>query len=88
MRYGLTKTVEQFSELILGFSVLTGPAGEADEAWFQSAFEDVTAVICLNHREYETLTKKIVEDLRSAAEFWEKKVDAVSDLNLKLSLPI
>uniref|UniRef100_A0A1B6GM36 TOG domain-containing protein n=1 Tax=Cuerna arida TaxID=1464854 RepID=A0A1B6GM36_9HEMI len=62
------------------YALHSGPSGEADENWFLSAFEDVPDVPVLNHREFDNLTKKLLEDLKSGTEFWEKKVEALRKL--------
>ncbi|XP_046683074.1 CLIP-associating protein 2 isoform X4 [Homalodisca vitripennis] len=62
------------------YALHSGPSGEADENWFLSAFEDVPDVPVLNHREFDNLTKKLMEDLKSGTEFWEKKVEALRKL--------
>lgn len=48
-----------------------------------TAFEDVQNISWMNRREFETITKKIVEDLKSGPELWERKIDAVSICRLK-----
>lgn len=59
--------------------LFAGKAGvDADEEWFNSAFEDVPSIHLMSVREFDSVAKKIQDDLKTGTEYWEKKLEAVS----------
>ncbi|XP_054279467.1 CLIP-associating protein 2 isoform X5 [Macrosteles quadrilineatus] len=60
------------------YALHSGKAGvDADEEWFNSAFEDVPPIHLMSVREFDSVAKKIQDDLKTGTEYWEKKLEAL-----------
>lgn len=69
--------------MFTNYLYILGKAGvNADENWFLSSFKDVKRIKIPNQKEFDSFTTKILMDLKSGTEQWEKKLRAVSITSL------